>query len=194
MKYKWFQQVLECTHIDMHTESQLHTHTTGMYIKGHFTFPAFSLFFFVYSFHTLLLLHLSSSIALSISPSVFPLCEGHAIDFPLSIHFSRLALKRGKQTKATLAPPLLPTPSLFSPPAFHLTSLSAGPRPSRIHPKGNVEECDPPPAPPPFSQSPPPPSAPLSSSLFLSLFPPHLSLLLLSGLASLSATSPTTFH
>lgn len=57
------------------------------------------------------------------------LCEGHAIDFPLSIHFSRLALKRGKQTKATPAPPLHPPPLPF------LLALTVA---------LSVEECHPP--------------------------------------------------
>lgn len=78
----------------------------GMNITGHFTFSPFSLSFFR---------SLPPSIICLTPPSLPPpscflnlslsLCEGHAIDFPLSIHFSRLALKRGKQTKATPAPP-----------------------------------------------------------------------------------------
>lgn len=77
-----------------------------MNITGHFTFSPFSLSFFR---------SLPPSIICLTPPSLPPpscflnlslsLCEGHAIDFPLSIHFSRLALKRGKQTKATPAPP-----------------------------------------------------------------------------------------
>lgn len=70
---------------------------------------------------------LSCSLNLSLS-----LCEGHAIDFPLSIHFSRLALKRGKQTKATPAPPLHPSPLLHPPP---FPFLSAGPRPVQTPPQ-----------------------------------------------------------
>lgn len=70
---------------------------------------------------------LSCSLNLSLS-----LCEGHAIDFPLSIHFSRLALKRGKQTKATPAPPLRSIPLLSS--TLHLPSLSAA------HPKTPGQE------------------------------------------------------
>lgn len=54
-------------------------------------------------------LHYSSAHPPRLFPSLPPsftlaLCEGHAIDFPLSIHFSVLFLKRGKQTKA-IPPP-----------------------------------------------------------------------------------------
>lgn len=139
---------------------------------GHFTSPPFSLSFSLApSFHNLSLSSffppLSCSLNLSLS-----LCEGHAIDFPLSIHFSRLALKRGKQTKATTAPPLSLHPSpLLHPPPF--PSLSAGPRPvQKPSDKGESGGMQPPPpsAPPhrpPPLRSPHSPLLPPSSPPFL---------------------------
>lgn len=166
--------------------------TNTKYSMGHFTFPAFSLSF---SFAPFLPYSVSFSLS-SFSPALscslnlsLSLCEGHAIDFPLSIHFSRLALKRGKQTKATPAPPLRSIPLLSS--TLHLPSLSAA------HPKTpDKRECG--------GMQPPPPNTPHPNfltlfsfflpPLFLSLFLLHLFLPLLSGLRSLSARSLTTFH
>lgn len=65
----------------------------------------------------------SPSLSLSLHPSfTLALCEGHAIDFPLSIHFSVLVLKRGKQTKA-IPPPHRRT----QPPLPRLTPLRSHP-------------------------------------------------------------------
>lgn len=140
------------------------------------------------SFHNLSL-SLSPPPALSCSLNLsLSLCEGHAIDFPLSIHFSRLALKRGKQTKATPAPPLRSIPLLHPPPSFPLRCPSKNPGQEGMW----------------RNAIPPPPNTPHPNflalfsfflpPLFLSLFLLHLFLPLLSGLRSLSARSLTTFH
>lgn len=129
----------------------------------------------------------------SVFPSVsLSLCEGHTIDFPLSIHFSRLALKRGKQTKATPAPPLHPSP----PPSTFLPSPLA-----LVHPESIRERMW-------RNATPPlPRHTHLLLHLFL-LFPSHTPSSPLFCLYSfnacpfpsspasfsLSATSPTTFH
>lgn len=75
----------------------------------------------------LLLCSPSPSLSLSLPSSfTFALCEGHAIDFPLSIHFSILVLKRGKQTKA------IPYPHpRTQPPLPRLTAHRSHPSKSR---------------------------------------------------------------
>lgn len=116
----------------LHTRT--HTHTTHAYTQrikrdkislflchSHFTFP--------------LVPHRPSitprltppSLSLSLPPSfTLALCEGHAIDFPLSIHFSVLVLKRGKQTKA------IPYPHpRTQPPLPRLTAHRSHPSKSR---------------------------------------------------------------
>lgn len=152
---------------------------------GHFTFPLFSLSFsFAPSFHNLSLSSfvppLSCSLNLSLS-----LCEGHAIDFPLSIHFSRLALKRGKQTKATPAPPLPSNPLLSSTIHLFLSSLQALALSGKPMNKGECGGMPP---------NPPSLSTHSSPSSRLSLFLLHLSLSLPPALLSLSAGYLTTFH
>lgn len=87
-------------------------------------------------------LHYSSARPPRLFPSLPPsftlaLCEGHAIDFPLSIHFSVLVLKRGKQTKA-IPPPTsahsLPSPaSRRSYPPSASTLRGAGPGLTFLH-------------------------------------------------------------
>lgn len=134
-------------HPRAHTHTRTHTHTEWEWTSWVILLFLPSAFPFRLLLPSIICLSppslpLSRSLNLSLS-----LCEGHAIDFPLSIHFSRLALKRGKQTKATSAPPLpsipLLSPLLQPPP---LASLSAGPRPIQKPSDrgGGVEECNPP--------------------------------------------------
>lgn len=148
-----------------------HTHWMGMNIMGHFTSPPFSLSFSLApSFHNLSLSSffppLSCSLNLSLS-----LCEGHAIDFPLSIHFSRLALKRGKQTKATTAPPLSLHPSpLLHPPPFSFPLCWPSPRPKTLGQGGEWRNATASSLRPPSSSSSSPLSSQSSASSFLSSF------------------------
>lgn len=104
--------------------AQLHTrtHTRTHKERWNITILCHSRSTFPHVAHSLsITLRLPLPIPLSLSfPPSFTLapCEGHAIDFPLSIHFSVLVLKRGKQTKA------------ISPQPAHRTS----PRSRRSHP------------------------------------------------------------
>ena len=161
-------------HPRAHTHTRTHTHTEWEWTSWVILLFLPSAFPFRLLLPSIICLSppslpLSRSLNLSLS-----LCEGHAIDFPLSIHFSRLALNRGKQTKATSAPPLpsipLLSPLLQPPP---LASLSAGPRPIQKPSDrgGGSGGMQPTPPPPPLS-----PRTPLLPLLFLSLFLLHLSL------------------